>query len=409
MLKLMQMKRHSDFTATKTVTYDWDLPREIDEATWNEVLALHCDDGPKQILRGTISRGEEDRLVKITQQVSGQPTLESEFIYPMRYAGEWRGGRILSRVSASHRVGYVGRLSHGVNDGFSRWVKIVEKSDATVTSTKQFIWCGIRPCEERDVNNVVVQRFFEEGQEVNGGKRFYTRDHLGSVREMTGHAGNVRARYDYDPYGRRTKVTGDLEADFGFTGHYYHAPSGLHLAMYRAYDADIGRWINRDPIDEEGGLNLYGYVENDPANWSDLLGLSKVRPPINNCSRDGRFNGTDPRNTYNPAEPWRESIRTPSGGTITIMGGSAMGHWGQAVIMSYDEWVSWAERWNSNARSYIHYFPNGSYVIYVPRRIRIPPRPLIPLVESPSLPPPVYPIDTNAPRPVLMPREKCGC
>src|SRR5258705_10932475 len=65
---------------------------------------------------------------------------------------------------------------------------------------------------------------------------FFTRDHLGSVREMTDGAGAIRARYDYDPYGRRTKVSGDLDADFGFTGHYVHAPSGLYMALFRAYD-----------------------------------------------------------------------------------------------------------------------------------------------------------------------------
>lgn len=81
------------------------------------------------------------------------------------------------------------------------------------------------------------------------------------------------ARYEYDPYGRRTRTTGTQDADFGFTGHYYHAPTGLHLALYRAYDADLSRWLNRDPIGEQGGVNLYGYVGNGPINVFDPLGL----------------------------------------------------------------------------------------------------------------------------------------
>ena len=42
-----------------------------------------------------------------------------------------------------------------------------------------------------------------------------------------------------------------------------------------AYESTPGRttWLSRDPIEEEGGLNLYGYVENDPVNWLDPLGL----------------------------------------------------------------------------------------------------------------------------------------
>ena len=52
----------------------------------------------------------------------------------------------------------------------------------------------------------------------------------------------------------------------------WHATSGLHLAPFRAYDARLGRWLSRDPIGEEGGINLYGYVGDNPINSVDLLG-----------------------------------------------------------------------------------------------------------------------------------------
>jgi RHS repeat-associated protein len=86
----------------------------------------------------------------------------------------------------------------------------------------------------------------------------------------------VQARYDYDPYGRRTKATGGLDADLGFTGHFAHAASGLALAVYRSYDASTGRWLSRDPIGLRGGVNLYGYAENRPISSLDPLGLACV-------------------------------------------------------------------------------------------------------------------------------------
>jgi hypothetical protein len=43
--------------------------------------------------------------------------------------------------------------------------------------------------------------------------------------------------------------------------------------LYRAYDAKLGRWLNRDPIEEQGGLNLYQYVFNHAVNRTDKLGL----------------------------------------------------------------------------------------------------------------------------------------
>jgi RHS repeat-associated protein len=176
-------------------------------------------------------------------------------------------------------------------DAFGRRVKIVEKTGSgTITSTKQFVWAGGSICEEREGNNV-TKRFFPEGQInytfTNHTELFYTRDHLGSIREVTDKTGLLRARYDYDPYGRRSpnQVIGAnaVEADFGFTGHYFHAPSGLHLARFRAYDSDSGRWLNRDPIGERGGLNLYGYVGNNPISYVDPLGLFvNVENPIVN-------------------------------------------------------------------------------------------------------------------------------
>jgi len=177
--------------------------------------------------------------------------------------------RLTAVTSGTHR-------SEFSYNGQSQRVKIVEKDDGSVTSTKQFVWCSgdAQPSEERDGSNAVTKRFYAQGEQIGNASYYYTKDHLGSIRELTDNSGAVQTRYDYDPYGRRTKLTGNVDADFGFTGHYYHQPSGLHLAQYRAYDADLGRWISRDPIRERGGLNLYGYMLNDPLTNIDPLGLA---------------------------------------------------------------------------------------------------------------------------------------
>ena len=158
-------------------------------------------------------------------------------------------------------------------DGFGRRVQMVEKNNGTVTGTKRLVWAGMALAEERSSLNAVTKRFFGGGEQIAGVNYYFARDHLGSVREMTDASGTVVARYDYDPYGRTTKLSGGLDADFGYTGHYVHAPSGLYLTLFRAYDADSGRWLNQDPIGESGGMNLYGYVGNNPVNQIDPLGL----------------------------------------------------------------------------------------------------------------------------------------
>ena len=61
-----------------------------------------------------------------------------------------------------------------------------------------------------------------------------------------------------------------------YAGLYKHAETELHLATYRAYDPTTARWLNRDPIREAGGLNIYAYVGGDPVSRVDPLGLSDV-------------------------------------------------------------------------------------------------------------------------------------
>ena len=50
------------------------------------------------------------------------------------------------------------------------------------------------------------------------------------------------------------------------------------LFFARPYDPNLQRWIQRDPIGERGGLNLYEYVQNDPVNKVDPLGLQLADP-----------------------------------------------------------------------------------------------------------------------------------
>lgn len=168
-----------------------------------------------------------------------------------------------------------------IYDGFGRRVRIIEKSNGVVQSDKRYVWVESELSEERDsTGTTVLKRYYAQGVQVGTANYFYGQDHVGSIREVVDSAGTTVARYDYDPYGRRTKLSGTFNADFGYIGFYFHpgssvssAASGLELALYRAYDPNLGRWLNRDPIGEEGGVNLYGFVGNSPLNRVDPLGL----------------------------------------------------------------------------------------------------------------------------------------
>ena len=185
---------------------------------------------------------------------------------------EWDGA---NRLVAINYTGFTTR-SEFTYDGLSRMVKIVEKTGTTINSTRKFVWVGQEKCEFRDAADAVTMRIFPQGQHNGTTPYFFTRDHLGSVREVLSGGGTVVARYDYDPFGRSTTIFGTTPTDMNFTGLYRHSKSNLDLAVFRAYDPDLGRWLNRDPIAEKGGLNLYGYVGNDPTQRTDPLGLRSI-------------------------------------------------------------------------------------------------------------------------------------
>ena len=93
----------------------------------------------------------------------------------------------------------------------------------------------------------------------------------------------MRARYAYDPYGHRTKLSGDVDADFGFAGMFFSPEVNLSLTHFRAYDPELGRWLSRDPLpaaEISEGPNLFAYVINDPVNLTDPLGLISS---LNSC------------------------------------------------------------------------------------------------------------------------------
>jgi RHS repeat-associated protein len=158
-------------------------------------------------------------------------------------------------------------------DGFDRRIAIVSVSGTTSAETR-YMWCGKEMCQARTAANTVNRRFFNEGvyQPVGGQKLVYATDHLGSVRDMVSATTGLRtASFDYEPYGNLRRSNGTLSG-FGYAGMFYHRPSGLYLTRYRAYDPNVGRWLSRDPIEELGGVNLYGYVGGNPISTVDLEG-----------------------------------------------------------------------------------------------------------------------------------------
>lgn len=109
---------------------------------------------------------------------------------------------------------------------------------------------------------------------------FPSYDGNGNIAALVRSDGFLAAAYEYDPFGqslrRETFDSSVADNPFGFSTKFTDRETGLVYYGLRYYSASMGRFINRDPIGEQGGMNLYGFVGNAPTNSYDLLGLLKM-------------------------------------------------------------------------------------------------------------------------------------
>jgi len=128
------------------------------------------------------------------------------------------------------------------------------------------------------------------GETRGGTSKYYHADALGTTRAITNSSQTKTDSLDTDAFGMSVAVTGSTPTPFGFAGqHGYQNDSvtGLMRLGHRYYDASVGRFLSRDPIQD--GYNWYTYVGNDPVNGVDPEGLAKneVLPIIRRAINEG--------------------------------------------------------------------------------------------------------------------------
>src|SRR5690606_5887608 len=116
---------------------------------------------------------------------------------------------------------------------------------------------------------------------VGSGAYYPLADGNGNITEYVDTSGAVVAHYRYDPFGRTLFQSGTLVGnfEFRFSSKRIDPEAGCYYYGYRMYNPYIGRWLNRDPIGERGGLNLYCFLRNRAINGIDVLGLSGAEDP----------------------------------------------------------------------------------------------------------------------------------
>ena len=124
---------------------------------------------------------------------------------------------------------------------------------------------------------------------------YYLNNHLGTPLLMTDKDGKVVWEAYYEPFGEaEVDSYSTITNNFRFPGQYYDEETGLHYNYFRYYDPKTGRYLTPDPIGFLGGeLNLFSYVNNNPINLIDPLGLefSDILPGIKKAITEGTIGG----------------------------------------------------------------------------------------------------------------------
>jgi RHS repeat-associated protein len=142
-------------------------------------------------------------------------------------------------------------------------------------------------------NNVLSQFLYGPGIDAplslkrNGQTYTYHADAQGSIIAITDAAHQLVQRYEYDAYGNLSyQQDPNFQQPFTYTGREWDAESGLYYYRARYYDAQVGRFIQKDPIGLAGGINTYAYVDGNPVSYVDPEGLASKGPVFRcvNCT-----------------------------------------------------------------------------------------------------------------------------
>jgi len=137
---------------------------------------------------------------------------------------------------------------------------------------------------------------------------YYSFDQVKNVTELFDSTGNLSATYNYSPFGQITLAVSvggpvfDVASNpLTFSSEVFDFSLGLQYYNCRHLNLLDGRWVNRDPLGEKAGWNLYAMSWNYPVGLVDMLGL---KIPSKTCSTDIYFGHSG--DNWNPTgdEEW---------------------------------------------------------------------------------------------------------
>ncbi|HTP06743.1 MAG TPA: RHS repeat-associated core domain-containing protein, partial [Anaerolineae bacterium] len=188
---------------------------------------------------------------------------------------QWTGQGRLARITYAD-----GTFSEYTYDAAGRRIR-QRRRDGSLT---YYTYLGSNLAQELDASGAALASYTYDGLDrpvsmwrrdaaPNGQTYFYLLDDLGDVLGLVDENGTMAATYRYDPWGNVINSTGSIANPLRFEAREWDEDSGLYFDRARYYDPIVGRFISRDRLGINGGLNHYAYVGNNPIRFRDPLGL----------------------------------------------------------------------------------------------------------------------------------------
>jgi RHS repeat-associated protein len=207
--------------------------------------------------------------------------LKQDGTWTYSYDGE---NRLISMVSSAQtltfKYDFLGR-------------RIRKTVTGTNASDTKFVWAGWQLVADLNADGYDVIRSYVWGPDFSDGRAkaggagsllaiyntgpkltYAVPDALGNIVGYINTSGSVVAAVQYAPFGRVISSAGGSLGSYpiGYSGQYTDWETGLVYYGQRYYSPKHGRFVNRDPIEEAGGMNLYAFCLNNPINRWDILG-----------------------------------------------------------------------------------------------------------------------------------------
>ncbi|MCP9496526.1 MAG: hypothetical protein MSG64_18955 [Pyrinomonadaceae bacterium MAG19_C2-C3] len=209
----------------------------------------------------------ENRLISM-ESLTGVP---AEARQKLEFSYDYMGRRIEKRVFGFNVGTGAYQLQSTTKFVYDGW-NVVAELDGNFSLVRSYVWGQDMSGSLQGAGGVGgLLTINEAGQSYQAGY-----DGNGNLTTLVKAGVNtVAASYEYDAFGNTLKAVGEYAERnaFRFSTKYADGETGLLYYGYRYYQPQVGRWLNKDPMEEEGGVNLYTFNFNSPVYRIDLLGL----------------------------------------------------------------------------------------------------------------------------------------